>query len=99
MTISYLTLAQTTQDRLNQYQAEVAKTRIAAQAIQTARNNAKANRVLAASVSKDPNVLVSKCLDTLTLMVEQKQDSPVPPGFTCWPSADNGSLVFSGSNK
>lgn len=95
VTISYLTLAQTTQDRLNQYQAEVAKTRIAAQAIQTARNNAKANRVLATSVSKDPNVLVSKCLDTLTLMVEQKEASPVPPGFTCWPGGDTGSLVFS----
>jgi len=52
-----------TQGRINALQAQIAQTRIAVQAEQTAIAQSKANSALAASVAKDPNVLVSKCLD------------------------------------
>ena len=92
LTISYIDFSKTTEERINDLQAEVAKTRVAQQQEQTARAQAQANKELAGSVSHDPNVLVSKCLDTLNAMVQAGQ--PIPAGFTCWPAADNGTLVF-----
>jgi regulator of protease activity HflC (stomatin/prohibitin superfamily) len=83
-----------TQGRINALQAEVANTRIATQRQQTADAEAQANRKLADSVSKDPNVLVSKCFDTLAEMIKQKQ--PVPAGFSCWPSGGSAVVVPSG---
>jgi regulator of protease activity HflC (stomatin/prohibitin superfamily) len=80
-----------TQGRINALQAEVANTRIAKQRQQTADAEAEANRKLADSVSKDPNVLVSKCFDTLAEMVKQKQ--PVPPGYSCWPGSQSALVV------
>jgi regulator of protease activity HflC (stomatin/prohibitin superfamily) len=80
-----------TQGRINALQAEVANTRIATQKQQTANAEAEANRKLADSVSKDPNVLVSKCFDTLAEMIKQKQ--PVPAGFSCWPSGGSAVVV------
>lgn len=79
-----------TQKKIDAYQAEVAATRIAEQRQQTAQAEAKANELLANSVSKDPNVLVSKCLDTLNDMVKAGQ--AVPAGFSCWPGG-NGAIV------
>ena len=103
LTISYIDFSKTTEERINDLQAEVAKTRVAQQQEETAAAQrtqaeaeaaaqAKANQVLAGSVSNDPNVLVSKCLDTLNAMVQAGQ--PIPAGFTCWPSSNNGTLVF-----
>lgn len=83
-----------TQGRINALQAEVANTRIATQKQQTADAEAQANRKLADSVSKDPNVLVSKCFDTLAEMIKQKQ--PVPAGFSCWPLGSSAVVVPSG---
>ncbi|MEO6471477.1 MAG: SPFH domain-containing protein [Aeromicrobium sp.] len=80
-----------TQSKINLYQAEVANTRIAEQREETAKAQAQANRNLADSVSKDPNVLVSICLDTLNEMVKEKQ--PVPIGFSCWPG-NNSTVVL-----
>ena len=80
-----------TQAKIDAYQAEVAATRIAEQRQQTARAEAEANRQLAESVSNDPNVLVSKCLDTLTDMVKSGQ--PVPAGFSCWPGSGSAVVV------
>jgi hypothetical protein len=80
-----------TQSKIDAYQAEVAATRIAQQKQQTAAAEAEANRQLAESVSKDPNVLVSKCLDTLTDMVKANQ--PVPAGFSCWPGGSAAVVV------
>ena len=94
LTISFISFSDTTEERINDLQAEVAKTRVAQQQEATAQAQARANRILAESVSKDPNVLVSKCLDTLTAMVQAGQ--AVPPGFTCWPGGDTGSLVYQG---
>lgn len=84
-----------TQERLNAYQAEIANTRIATQRSETAEAQARANEALAASVSNDPNVLVSRCLDTLADMVETGQT--VPAGFSCWPGSQSALVVPSAS--
>lgn len=73
-----------TQKRLNQLQLQVAQTRIAQQAEQTAQAQAQANKILAQSVSHDPNVLVSKCLDILNEAVQKGQ--ALPAGFSCFGS-------------
>jgi len=80
-----------TQGRINALQAEVANTRIAKQKQQTADATAEANRKLAGSVSKDPNVLVATCFDVLAQMVKEKQ--PVPAGFSCWPGSNSAVVV------
>jgi regulator of protease activity HflC (stomatin/prohibitin superfamily) len=80
-----------TQSRINALQAQVAQTRIAQQAEQTANAQAAANAALAASVSQDPNVLVSRCFDLLNEMVNKQQ--AVPAGFSCWPGGGSSVLV------
>jgi regulator of protease activity HflC (stomatin/prohibitin superfamily) len=89
--IPLVSFDKTTQDKINDYQAELANTRIARQRQQTADAQAEANRKLSGSVSDDPNVLVSKCFDTLAEMVNAKQ--PVPAGFTCWPGGGTGIVL------
>jgi regulator of protease activity HflC (stomatin/prohibitin superfamily) len=91
ITISYLELSQTTQKKINDFQAEVANTQVALQRKATAEAQAAANKALSQSVSDDPNVLVSRCLDTLQLMVEEQQ--PVPAGFSCWPGGGSAVVV------
>jgi regulator of protease activity HflC (stomatin/prohibitin superfamily) len=81
-----------TQSKINAYQAEIANTRIAEQREKTAQAQARANRNLAGSISNDPNVLVSKCMDTLAQMVEEGQKVPI--GFSCWPGGSPGSVVL-----
>jgi regulator of protease activity HflC (stomatin/prohibitin superfamily) len=80
-----------TQGRLNALQAQIAQTRIADQAIQTATAQAQANSRLAASVSKDANVLVNKCYDLVSEMIAKGQ--AVPVGFSCWPNAQSSVVV------
>ncbi len=80
-----------TQDKINQFQAELANTRIAKQRQQTAENEAAANAKLAASVSRDPNVLVSKCLDLLFAI--QKAGQQIPAGFSCWPGGQAAAVI------
>ena len=75
-----------TQQRINQLQQEIGNTRIAQQREQTAQAEAKANQVIADSVSEDPNVLVSKCLDQQREMIEKGQPLPVG-GLGCWPTS------------
>lgn len=77
-----------TQAKVNALQAQVAQTRIAAQAIITAQKQSLANQALSASVSSDPNVLVSKCLD-----IVESGKSALPAGFTCWPSSQSAIVV------
>lgn len=89
--IPLVSFDKTTQDKINDYQAELANTRIARQKQQTADAQAQANRKLSGSVSKDPNVLVSKCFDILAEMVGAKE--PVPAGFTCWPGGGTGIVL------
>lgn len=71
-----------TQDKINQLLQQIAATRVAQQAQQTATAQAAANQALAASVDNDPNVLVSKCLDILKEAVD-KGMSP-GAGFSCF---------------
>ena len=69
---------QATQDRINALNVEKANTRVAEQRAKTAAAEAKANEILAASVSNDPNVLVSKCLDSA-------REAHISP-LGCWPN-------------
>jgi len=69
---------QATQDRINALNVEKANTRIAEQRAKTAEAEARANGILAASVTNDPNVLVSKCLDAA-------REAHISP-LGCWPN-------------
>ena len=69
---------QATQDRINALNVEKANTRVAEQRAQTAQAEARANEILAGSVSNDPNVLVSKCLDAA-------REAGISP-LGCWPN-------------
>jgi regulator of protease activity HflC (stomatin/prohibitin superfamily) len=80
-----------TQQKVNALLAQVAQTRIAEQSVVTAEQQALANRTLAESVSKDPNVLVSKCVDLLAEMVSKGQQIPI--GFSCWPGGGSSVVV------
>jgi regulator of protease activity HflC (stomatin/prohibitin superfamily) len=68
-----------TQDKINAYQARIADANIAEEGQRVATAEAEANRILSASVSNDPNVLVSKCLDMVSA------GKSMPTGFQCWP--------------
>lgn len=81
--VSFVGFDETTQGRINALQGEVAGTRVATQRQATAAADAEANRILAESVSRDPNVLVSQCMNTLRTLAEKGQ--PLPAGFSCWP--------------
>lgn len=69
---------QATQDRINALNVEKANTRIAEQRAKTAEAEARANEILAGSVSDNPNVLVSKCLDAA-------REAAISP-LGCWPN-------------
>lgn len=89
--VTLLDFSEATKNRINALNIERGNTAIAEQKAQTAAKEAEANRVLAESVSEDPNVLVSKCLD----MVAEKG---APAGFQCWPGqADGQSVIVNGA--
>ena len=88
--VTFIDTTQATKDRINMLNAERANTRIAEQKKETAANEAAANKILAESVSNDPNVLVRECL---RLIDESK---PLPAGFQCWPNS-GGSVVIPAS--
>lgn len=85
--ISIVHFDQTTQDKINAYQAQIASTRIAEESQKTAQAQAEANRVLSSSVSNDPNVLVARCLELVNA------GKPLPAGFQCWPGNGIGLSV------
>lgn len=84
-----------TQSRINALQSQIAQTRIATQAEQTAIKQAAANRAISTSVSNDPNVLVNKCFDLLNELSNKNQ--AIPTGFSCWPGGSSAVVVPSGS--
>lgn len=88
ITVAGVQYSQATEDRINSIISQAAKTQQAIQAEKTAKAQAAANRILAQSVSKDPNVLVSKCLDALANGDIQNQ-----PGFSCWPGSGSAVVV------
>lgn len=77
-----------TQQSIDGFQTEKANTRIAEQRQKTAEAEAEANRILSQSVSHDPNVLVSKCLD----LVREKGGSPAG----CWPGSAGAVVAIPG---
>ena len=92
VSVTLLDFAEATKDRINALNTERGNTRIATQRQETARAEAEANRILSESVAKDPNVLVSRCLDLLS---EGRQ---VPAGFQCWPGqADTSGVIVDGT--
>lgn len=87
VTISYVRLGEKAQAKIDAIEAQEAQTTIAAEKIETAKKEAEANRILSDSISQDPNVLVSKCLDMVA------DGASLPAGFQCW-SGTGGSLVL-----
>lgn len=66
-----------TQAKIDQLNQQKAATAVARESQATAEEQAKANEILSRSISNDPNILVSKCLD----VVKDKGGSV----FGCWP--------------
>lgn len=95
ITFSHLRLSENTQRKLDDYIAAVGETRIAAQQKETSIAQADANRELSASVSNDPNVLVSRCFDLLKDAAQSNYQ--LPAGFSCWPGGGSG-IVIPGSS-
>lgn len=88
VTISYIKPGEKLQNKIEAIQAQEAQTTIANEKIETARKEATANGILSDSISNDPNVLVSKCLDLIA------DGSLVPPaGFTCWPGGGSAVVI------
>lgn len=75
--IPILNFDKTTQNRINQLQQQEAQTRIAQAEITTNAAQSTANQALAASVQTSPEVLVSKCLDIMKLLVQNGNKPPV----------------------
>ena len=85
--VTFIDVSDATKERINMLNSERANTRIAEQRMETATKEAAANKILADSVTNDPNVLVSKCLDLVN------EGKSLPAGFQCWPNTD-GSIVI-----
>lgn len=97
VTTPFIKYDESTQKRVNDLQAEVANTRVAEQKKLTSQAEAEANRELSASVSNDPNVLVSKCLDLLSSVAQSGQS--LPNGFSCWPGASSSTAIAVSPSK
>lgn len=88
VTISYIKPDKAVQRKIDALQTQRGATKVAQEKKATAEAEAQANRILSNSVSKDPNVLVSKCLDLIA------DGTLVPPaGFTCWPGGSGGVVI------
>lgn len=92
ITVSYVKLSETTESKINQFVNAVQETRIALQRKATAAAEAAANEILADSLSNDPNVLVSKCLDLVA------DGASLPAGFQCW-DGTGSAVVIPGGTK
>lgn len=88
VSISYLKLPDSSQNKIDQFLAEANKTRVALQSQATNTAQAEANRILADSISNDPYVLVSKCLDLIA-----DGDLELPAGGSCWPGGGGGVVI------
>jgi len=86
-----ITYNATVQARLNAVLSQKAATLVAQQAEQTALAQAQANKDISASVTNDPGVLESRCLDILAEMVKAGQ--PVPAGFLCFPGGSGTGVI------
>lgn len=90
--IPYVSFDPETQTKLNELQQQIAQTRVNEQEILSNKSQAAANRALAASVNKSPNVLVAECLNTLNYAVTHGEAVPVG-GFNCWGNASSVGVI------
>ena len=90
---SQLKLDKDTQKRINQYQAEIQKTKIAEQSVKTAEQQAAANKKLADSLAKQADGAEIYCLS----LIEQGKFDP-PIGFSC-AGGNNGNLILPGGSR
>jgi regulator of protease activity HflC (stomatin/prohibitin superfamily) len=81
ISVSYVSLSKSTQKTIDGFIKAVGETRVAAQARNTAIEQARANEALSASVSNAPGVLQSRCLDLLSNAIDK--DYELPAGFNC----------------
>lgn len=81
ITVSYVGFSKSTQATINEFIAEVGRTRVASQAKATAAEQAAANRELAESVSDDPGVAQLRCLETVGKAIDAGYQ--LPAGFNC----------------
>lgn len=88
VTISYIKPDKAVQRKIDALQTQRGATKVAEEKKATARAEAEANEIISKSISNDPNVLVSKCLDLLGDGAFQP-----PAGFSCW-SGGGGSVVI-----
>jgi regulator of protease activity HflC (stomatin/prohibitin superfamily) len=87
----------TVQARLNAVLSQKANTLVAQQSEQTALAQAAANKDISASVSNDPGVLESRCLDILSEMVKAGQS--VPAGFSCLGGSNVTGVIANSPSK
>lgn len=80
ITVSGLSLAESTQDTLNKFIAAVGQTRVAAQDKVTKAQEALGNKALAAQ-KLTPEILASKCYDTVVQAIQAGYQ--LPAGFSC----------------
>lgn len=86
---SKLGLAPETQKRINQYRDEILKTKTAGQAVLTATEQAKANKILAESLKSDEGT-AAYCFS----LIEKGFKPPV--GFSCYPGSGGSNLILPG---
>lgn len=94
ITISYIKPDKAVQRKIDALQTQRGATKVAEEKKKTVQLEADANRLLSNSISNDPNVLVSKCLD---LIADGAFDPPA--GFTCWPGGGGSVVIPSGGGK
>lgn len=89
--IPLVTYDATVQSRINTVLAQTAQTDVAQQAIKTALAQAQANKDLAASVSNNPGVLQSQCLNLVNEGI--KAGYSFPAGFSCFGTSSVGVIA------
>ncbi len=89
VTLPIINFDEPTQNRINELQAEAAKTRVAEQRKQTSTAEAEANKILEQSLTSE--TLTSKCLD----IVAESNQSPIG----CFPNSGVQPITMTGENK
>lgn len=89
VTLPIINFDEPTQNRINELQAETAKTRVAQQRKQTSEAEAEANKILERSLT--PETLTSKCLD----IVAESGQSPIG----CFPNSGVQPITMTGDKQ
>ncbi|KUM29649.1 SPFH domain-containing protein [Glutamicibacter mishrai] len=89
VTLPIINFDEPTQNRINELQAEAAKTRVAEQRKQTSTAEAEANKILERSLT--PETLTSKCLD----IVAESNQSPIG----CFPNSGVQPITMTGDKN